>query len=177
MPILLVYPGIALEESAFKDVFTQKEKRPKPKISATNKLMLKRKISTLKGNGEKVNSPKLIRECMSVSRYTMGRYLRQQGMTYRKIKKYLPLKPLDKIKRSDFAKKWLEKNPAWELTIFSDEKWFSLDGPDNWSSYVKKIDITSRPKHQKNGGVIMVWAMVLPNDLLSFKILKRDFKS
>ena len=29
----------------------------------------------------------------------------------------------------------------------------------------------------KNGGGIMVWAMVLPNGLLSFKILKRDFKS
>jgi len=37
-----------------------KKRGPKPKINATNKLMLKRKISTLKGNDEKWNSPKLI---------------------------------------------------------------------------------------------------------------------
>ena len=80
-------------------------------ITATNKLMLKSKIRTLKGNGEKVNSPKLIREYnMSVSRYTMGRYLRQQGMTYRKIKKCMPVKPLFQIKRADFAKRWLGEN-------------------------------------------------------------------
>ena len=87
--------GICLQRS----IIRKKKRGPKPKISAANKLMLKRKISTLKGNGEKVNSPKLILECnMSVSRYTMGWYLRQQGMTYRKIKKCFPLKPLDKIK-------------------------------------------------------------------------------
>ena len=100
-----------------RSIIRKKKRGPKPKITATNKLMLKRKISTLKGNIEKVNSPKLIRECnMSVPRYTIGRYLRQQGMTYRKIKKCLLLKPLEKIKRSDFA------NHAWERTIFSDEK-------------------------------------------------------
>jgi len=103
-----------------RSIIRKKKRGPKPKITATNKLILKRKISTLKGNGEKVNSPKLIRE--SVSRYTMGRYIGQQGMTYRKIKKCLPLKPLDKIKRSDFAKKWLGKTHAWERIIFSDEK-------------------------------------------------------
>jgi len=87
------------------------KKEPKLKIAATNKLMQKRKISTLKGNDEKVNSQKLIRKCnLSVSRYTMGRYLRQQDMTYQKIKKCLPLKLLDKIKRSDFEKKWLGEN-------------------------------------------------------------------
>ena len=51
----------------------------------------------------------------------LGRYLRQQGMKYRKIKKCLPLKPLDKIKWLDFAKKWLRENHAWERTIFSDK--------------------------------------------------------
>jgi len=151
---------------------------PKPKINASMKLRIKRKIATLKACGEKVNSPKLIRECeIAASRFTVSRYLRQQGLRYKKVRKILPLKPLDMLKRAELAKRWLSENHQWERTIFSDEKWFSIDGPDDWRSYVSKNEISTRPRHQKKGGGIMVWAMVLPNGLVSFKILDRGFKS
>jgi len=156
----------------------KKRSGPKPKINEAYKLRLKRRICTLRECGEKVNCPKLIRECnIDASRFTVGRYLRQQGMKYTKIKKSLPLKPLDKIRRAEIAKEWLAENHQWERTIFSDEKWFSIDGPDDWRSYIKKAETIYRPKHQKKGGGIMVWAMALPNGLLSFRILDRDFKS
>ena len=143
--------GICLQRSNM-----QKKKRgPKPKINAAHKLMLKRKIATLKANGEKVNSRKLIRQCnLSMSRFTVSRYLNEQGMKYKKIIKCLPLKPVDKVKRTDLAKKWLAENHNWERTIFSDEKWFSIDGPDDWSSYVKKNEVICRPKHQIKVGVL-----------------------
>ena len=32
--------------------------------------------------------------------------------------------------------KWIIENHNWNLTIFSDEKRFNLDGPDNWKSYM-----------------------------------------
>ena len=121
------------------------------------KLRLKRKIATLQARGEKVNSPKLIRECdIEASRFTVGRYLREQGMKYQKIRKCLPLKPLDKFKRAELAKSWLSENHQWERTIFSDEKWFSINGPDDWRSYVSGNKIVSSPRHQKIGGGIMV---------------------
>jgi len=151
---------------------------PKPKINAAYKLRLKRKISSLHGNGEKVNSTKLIRECqIPVSRFTIARYLKQQSLRYKKINKCLPLKAVDLEKRRYLARKWLAENHQWERTIFSDEKWFSIDGPDDWRSYVYKNQKVYRPRHQKKGGGIMVWAMVLPNGLLTFRLLQRDFKS
>ena len=52
-------------------------------------------------------------------------------MKYKKVIRSLPLKPLDKLKRDDLAKKWLVENHPWEGTIFSDEKWFSPDGSDD----------------------------------------------
>ncbi|MGL4390516.1 MAG: transposase, partial [Carnobacterium maltaromaticum] len=126
----------------------------------------------------KVNCKKLITRCdIPVSRFTLARHLKQQGLRYKKIRKSLSLNPLDKVKRCDLTKMWLAENHLWERTIFSDEKWFSLDGPDDWRTYVKKEQINYRPRHQKKGGGIMVWAMVLPNGLLSYKILNRDFKS
>lgn len=151
---------------------------PKPKINAAYKLRLKRQIHNLKNSGEKINCNKLINSCnIPVSRFTVARYLKQQSMIYKKVRRSLPLKPLDKIKRCDLAKKWLAENHLWERTIFSDEKWFSIDGPDDWRTYAKKSEVIYRPRHQKKGGGIMVWAMVLPNGLLSYKILNRDFKS
>ena len=81
-------------------------KKRGPKTYAAHKLRLKRQICTMKDNGEKVNCNKLIRACnIPVSRFAVGRYLKQEGMKYKKIRKSLPLKPFDKQKRCDLAKK------------------------------------------------------------------------
>ena len=37
-----------------------------------------------------------------------------------------------KIKRTELISSWIHKNIAWETTVFSDEKKFSLHGFDNW---------------------------------------------
>lgn len=166
--------GICLQRK----VLNRKTRGRKPKLNAVYKLRLKRKIASMHKNGEKVNCRKLINECnIPASRFTVARYLKQRGMRYRKIKKSLPLKPLDKVKRVELGKTWLAKNHPWERTIFSDEKWFSLDGPDDWRTFVYPKQKVFIPRHQKRGGGVMVWAMVMPNGLLSFKILDRDFKS
>jgi len=61
----------------------------------------------------------------------MARYIQEQDMKYMKIRKYLPLKPIDNVLRADLSRKWLSENHPRERTIFSDEKWFSIDGPDD----------------------------------------------
>ena len=61
--------------------------------------------------------------------------------------------------------------------LFFWRKVILLDGPDNWRSYIQKSEFIYHPRHQKNDGGNMVWSMVLPNGLLFYKILCRDFKS
>ena len=159
-------------------VLIPKRRGRKPKLNSAFKLRLKRQIAIMKKKGERVNCRKLLDECnIPSSRFTVARYLKQQDMLYKKIKKTLPLKPLDKAKRAELGKTWLAKNHPWERTIFSDEKWFSLDGPDDWQTFVYQNEKIFHPRHQKKGGGVMVWAMVLPNGLLSYRILDRDFKS
>jgi len=81
---------------------------PKPKFNSACKLRLKQKICNSKHIGEKLNFKKLINLCdIPVSRHTIARYLKQQVVTYEKIRRSLPQEPLNKLKREDFVKKWL----------------------------------------------------------------------
>ena len=72
---------------------------------------------------------------------------------------------------------WISSNHNWENTIFSDEKKFTIDGPDCWMSHVPKNPRCIRNKHQCGGGKIMVWMMIFPNGLLSFHVINEKFKS
>ena len=147
-------------------------------LTKAEKLRIKRKISSLKDIGSKINSKKLINECdLLVSRSTVSRHLKQQNLKYLNVKKVISLSRVDKENRVILAKQWLVKNHPWNKTIFSDEKWFSMDGPDGWSSFVYPNDIGNRVKRQKNGGGVMIWAMIMPNGLISYKLLDRNFKS
>jgi len=49
-----------------------------------------------------------------VSLHTVACYLKQEGMTYKKVRRRYLLKPLDKLKRDDLAKKWLAENHPLE---------------------------------------------------------------
>ena len=44
--------------------------------------------------------------------------------------------------------------------MFSDDKRFSLDGPDRWYAYVKGNETNIRQIRQCEGGDILVWAMI-----------------
>ena len=84
----------------------------------------------MKANGTKINCKKLLNACdILVSSFTVACYFKEQGMMFNKIRRSFPLKPLDNVKRCDLTKKWLSGYNPLERTFFSDEKWFSLDGP------------------------------------------------
>ena len=72
---------------------------------------------------------------------------------------------------------WVTENHVWEKTVFSDEKRFNLDGPDDWRTYVSEYEDISRQRRQWGSGSIMVWMMTLPNGLFSYEIIKRKFNS
>ena len=75
-------------------------------------------------------------------------------MKHKKVKRSLPLKSLDKLKRDDLERKWLVEDHPWERTIFSDEKWFSLDGPHDWRSYVQESEEIIVPQTRIKVGVL-----------------------
>lgn len=161
-----------------RNVLHPKKRGRKAILTQPHKLQIKRQISIMKQKNEKVNSRKLKEICdLPASRFTICRHLKAINMKYEIIRKIIPLKLQDKNERVKLAKQWLIENHPWEKTIFSDEKWFSFDGPDGWSSFMYPNEEHHRPRRQKGGGGVMVWAMVLPSGLISYKFLDRKFKS
>jgi len=63
------------------------------------------------------------------------------------------------------------------LTIFSDEKRFSLDGPDDWRSYIPMSKNFYRNKRQCGGGSLLVWLLGMPNGLLSYRIIEGNLNA
>lgn len=155
-----------------------KKRGPKVKLNSSLQLRFKREISNLKKRGEKVNSPKLIRNCnINCSNSTCHRYLKSLDYKYKKVKSRIVLSPKHKLERIRIISDWISTNLSWESTIFSDEKRFSLDGPDDWRTYIHNSENYFRQTRQCKGGGVMVWLMVMPNGLLTYHIIEGKFNS
>lgn len=151
---------------------------PKFLLKKYDKLKIKRCINSLKSRNEKVNSRKVQENCsLLISRRTIRRHINSLGLKYRNMKKKICLSPVHKLNRLRFANDMLSNNHPWEKTVFTDEKFFSLDGPDSWSTFAYENERSNRIKRQSRGSGVMVWAMLTPNGLTSWKILQRSFKS
>ena len=157
----------------------QKMKRgPKNKITKAIKLSIKRRISSILDNSEKVSSPKIIKDLnINANVRTVQKYLKKEGYKYRNSPKVIHLTSRHKDMRIKLITEWITSNHNWEITIFSDEKRFSLDGPDDWRTYMLPNQTVIRQKRQCNGGGIMLWAMLMPNGLLCYRILKGMFNA
>jgi len=74
-------------------------------------------------------------------------------------------------------KNWLTVSHNWNRTIFSDEKRFTLDDSDNWMNYVAKDSQRCRQKHQCKGIRTTAWLMIMPNGLITYKLIDDKFRS
>ena len=63
-----------------------------------------------------------------------------------------------KAKRVTSVTAWIKNQHCWEKTIFSDEKRFSLDGPDDWRSY---SSISQKRHRIKRQCVEDVWKLMM----------------
>lgn len=141
-------------------------------------MLIKRTIGKLKESKKKVNATKLKNECdLSISVSTIQRHMKRIGMKYKKIQTLIHLSKKHKEDRLAKVCTWVSENHLWEKTVFTDEKRFSLDGPDDWRTYISKNEDISRQRRQCRGGGIMVWMMALPNGLLSYNVIKAKFNS
>ena len=66
-------------------------------------------------------------------------------------------------KRVEYAEKIIKDNHPFNRTVFTDEKKFNLDGPDNWSSWTDPNRKLLRQKRQMGGGGVMTWGMITPD--------------
>jgi len=150
----------------------------KHKITKSVALSIKREIANLRCAEEKINCSKLKKNCkltMSVS--TVQRHLKNQQLKYKNSFHEIVLSKKHKAGRLEVISQWITSNHTWETTVFSDEKRFSLDGPDCWMTYIPRQSKYVRNTRQCGGGGIMVWLMILPNGLLSFHMINGKFKA
>ena len=90
-------------------------------------------------SSHKVHATKIKKECnVNVSTRTIRRHLAKIGMRYQKIPRKILLTKAHKERRVEFVKNWIRTNHDWSRTIFSDQKRFRLDGPDNWMTYASR---------------------------------------
>ena len=156
----------------------KKSTGPKPKVNSKMKYSIRREIALLRKYGKKVNTTKIINNCnLNISKTTCWRELNKSGLKYRRVNQQIILKKEHKIKRVWFITQWFSEQHNWTKTIFSDEKRFSLDGPDDWATYLSPNENLVREERQCSGGGLMVWLMVMPNGLISHKIIYGSFKA
>lgn len=145
----------------------KKTRGRKKKINGKEESKIKRVVRAMNMSGAKVTAAKVLEETgIDVSKRTMERELKRLGFVYRPIKQKITLKAIHKKNRLFFCEKWLATSLDWSKVVFSDEKKFSFDGPDNWCSYTEEVSKINRKKRQQGGGSIMVWGCVLPDGFI-----------
>lgn len=118
-------------------------------------------VKRLKRNGSTVTSTKILKGTrLNMSPSTMQRSLKFCKYRYTKIKQGILLSNESKQKRLDVFEKWIAEGICFKNIIFSDEKRFCLDGPDNFYTWTKDASIEKREKRHTGGGGIMIHGLI-----------------
>jgi transposase len=94
---------------------------------------------------------------------TVRRVIKKSGIiVYRKKRRKPILSGLQRATRVAWARERLHWTNKWKDIVFSDEKKFNLDGPDNNAFYyhdIRKRELLQDKRHS-GGGSVMVWAAI-----------------
>lgn len=145
--------------------------RPK-KLTKRDDRQIKRYVVKEVQSGHRVTS-RSIKDNLGldkVSRWTVQRELKRNNVLYKSAKKKLPLTNKHKQERLKFARRHLSAGTDFGRWIFSDEKRFNLDGPDNMSSYGTNYAQLHRIKRQMGGGSVMILGAISNKGHLLIKV-------
>ena len=133
---------------------------PKPrnqKVKGNVKKRLEMAIRNIQETNSRVTSTNIFKKSkVKVSSRTVQRFLKSQAYKYINSKKEIYLTSQDKASRVEICKKWLIEGAPSRNIIFTDEKRFSLDGPDNQLSWQTSRNRRKIQRRQQGGKGIMI---------------------
>ena len=133
----------------------------KPSYGKHEVLLIKKWINSQLQSGSLVNSRSCLEHLeLNLKIHTVRRIINSLGYTYDEVERKLPLSKEHKDTRVKWAKKHLESGFDFSQVVFTDEKRFSMDGPDGFMSYGKPGQRVHRIKRQNRGGGVMVWGAI-----------------
>lgn len=110
----------------------KKKSGPKNIINRRLSQRIKRAVAKLNNDGTKVNCSSVLRDMnIGIKRRTLNNWFLKQKYQYTNRRQRFSLTKDHKIKRISLVRKWIEERLDFQNGFFSDEKMFSLDGPDN----------------------------------------------
>lgn len=113
---------------------------------------------------------------LTCSTQTIRNFLKSRDFVFKVMKQVMKLTPHHKEQRVNFAADQLAKNEDYERWIFSDEKKFNGDGPDNLGTYVfKNRPNPDRQKRQCGGISIMIIGCISANGKMKVEVSKFVF--
>lgn len=151
----------------------------KNKVDRRQQVRILREVGRLEDEGCKISATKIKINCNldHVSTRTVRRKLAALGLHYDNANQAIQLTSEQKRKQVMFSEQWIDSNWPWERVIWTDEKRFSLDGPDCHKSWSKKGKKQRRNRRQQGGASLQFWGMILPNGELILSELHQRSKS
>ena len=149
-----------------------KKRGPKEKITKNDRRHIQTILNSNKINNGKCSSLDIIKDLnLNMSRSTVYRSLKCMKFNYKKLPNKFALTYRMRQKRVQCARVFITKGISWNSVIFTDEKLFTLHGTDSFYSWIQGKQSSMRMKQVVRSPGLMVWAMLMPNGLLSYEIL------
>ena len=150
----------------------------KPKLSKYDKRKMQTILSNNNKAGIKCSAKDIVQfSQLNISTRTAQRVLKSLKFKYSLFKKKYQLSKGQKQKRVEVCKDFLINNIQWDKVIFSDEKSFTLAGCDTYYCWIQQGKHPKRIKRLLNSPKLMIWGMILPNGLLTYRIMRGKQKS
>jgi hypothetical protein len=144
-------------------------RKPNLKVKGNIKKRMILAIQMLENCNTRITSTNIFKKAhVNVSARTVQRFLKNEGLKYLNSKKEIRFTEAHKAARLEICKKWLIEGVASKNIIFTDEKRFNLDGPDNQMSWQRQKKRRMKQMRQQGGGGIMIWGMLLPSGELAY---------